>query len=146
MTARQCSHDLASEFEVTIEGAPGRSAGEILRAFDASVSILAKQIARDVGYDSLQDGISEMLVTPIARYDDMGERALQATEYEALAGKASFFKKDFERYDGIDATDLRDTLVRWVTFRSSRVTLGRRPGAHAGGERKARRFTPAVTP
>jgi zinc protease len=135
--------ELLSELEVNIEGAPGRSPAQILEAFDASMNELTSHTVTSA---NLQGAIFEALTGRIESLDRMSARADLLVRYERLTGRAEYLKDDLERYWTLGPQNLRDTMTVCMP-RDRRVVLLVTPDhvAPAGGERKARRFTPAET-
>jgi zinc protease len=140
----QHSRDLGSEFEVFIEGAPGRSAAELLAAFDTSMGETTKRQADALGQNLA--GLEEY-GSRFTQIDDIGGRAQLAAKYEALVGTAGYFKDDVERYAVVTNALFHETMTRWLpTERRIVILVTPDPRAPSGGELRDRRFKAAVAP
>jgi zinc protease len=145
VTARQRSGDLASQFDVHIIGAPGRSAVEVLAAYDAAMDELR---SRPVGPGELRGASYETLIDHDHALENPWTRASDYAKYARLVGTADYEAHDFERYSRLTPAQVREAMDRWLP-RDRRVVLlvTPTPGAPPGGERRgAPRFTPARTP
>jgi zinc protease len=142
--ARERPGAWASEFDVVVEGAPGRSAAELLAAYDAAMdAILAKGIDQ-----SMIDGASyEATIGRVYAYEGSATRAADYGRFWTLAGNADYASRDFARFTGITPEIADKTLRRWLP-RDRRVVLlvTPDPAAPAAGVKKGRRETPVREP
>ena len=135
----------ASEFDVTVEGVPGRSAAELLKAFDASMDeILAQGGITQSGIDG---AAYEVTIDRIFAYEKSETRATEYGKFWTLAGTGDYASRDFARYSGMTPQVAEETIRRWLP-RNRRVVLlvSPDPSAPAAGQRRGRRVTPAVKP
>jgi zinc protease len=132
VSARQRSRDLASEFEVRVEGAPGHSAAELLAAFDAAMDEIR---ARPATGDEIGYAAYEYLIDRPTAFERPAFRAAEYSKYTALVGDPGYFRHDFERYEGITPEILRSTIDTWLP-RDRRVVMlvTPTPSAPPGGE------------
>jgi zinc protease len=135
LAARQRSGALGSQFEIVLDGAEGKSAADLLAAFDAAMDELAATSATSHQIDG---ALYETLIERQLLLERPSVRAAEYAKSSALTGVADNLGQDFERYDHITSTIVRDTLRRWLP-RERRVVLlvTPSPGAAAGGERTA---------
>lgn len=138
---RQQPRELLSEFEVTIQGAPGRTPAQILDAFDASMNELTSY---QVPPADFQAAVFEALIDRIESLDMASTRADLLAQYQRVTGRAEYLKDDLDRYWTLGPQNLRDTMTAWMP-RDRRIVVLVTPdrSAPAGGQRKARRYTPA---
>jgi len=144
LRAQQVSSDTGSQFEVFINAAPGRSAAEVLAAYDATMDELRKaQVTPKV----FQGAAYESVLPRAMGLESAAQRAVELGRYAMLAGTAGYFDHDFERFRKMTPADVREAIDAWLP-RDRRVVLlvEPTPGAPPGGEVRARRFTPAGTP
>jgi zinc protease len=141
---KQHSHDLGSELEVTIEGAPGRSAAELLAAFDAAMGVLATRPASQgvigmAGYEEVMGQAVEL--------ENPRTRARSFVSYSALVGTPYYGPHDLGRYGQITPDDIPQAIAKWMPS-DRRVVLLVSPerGAPMAGERRGRRFVPGGSP
>jgi zinc protease len=143
VTARQASRRLASEFVVTIEGAPGKSASELLAAFDRSMDSFA---ARALQQGEIDHAAYDMVIANVYGYEAAPTRAFELAKYNALAGTPLYFGADAQRYDDITPAVVASVVKKWLP-RDRRVVMLVTPDRSAapGGERRGRRVVPAGT-
>jgi zinc protease len=144
VTARQRSRALGSEFEVTVEGAPGKSASDLLAAFDAAMDVVSHKVPTA---GQLAAALYETTIDRAYSYEHAMTRAEDFARYVALAGTASYAINDFRRYEGITAPVVTALFARFLP-RDRRVVFLVTPGKDAapGGERTGRRMIPARAP
>lgn len=144
VSSHQRSRDSASEFEILIEGAPGRSAAEILAAFDAAY---VKLLKRSTAPREIASARYETLVDRVMSRDNATTWANDYVRFEALAGLANNFKHDMDCYSGITPDQIRDAMERWTPL-GRRVVVLVSPDPHAapGGKLRGKRVVPSVTP
>lgn len=138
------SRDLGSELEVAIDGAPGRSAGELLAAFDDSMDHLSK---RQANATILLGAEYETLIGRITAVEDPWTEAASLAAYASLVGTAGYLEHDIQRFFELTPEKLRATLSRFMP-RDRRVValVTADPKAAAGGEKRDRRCTPVAKP
>ncbi len=144
VTVRQRSGTRASQFEVGLEAARGRTAGELLAAFDGAMDGARARLAQP---REISGAIYDMCVDPWLALEDASYRAQRYATFSVLVGTPEYVDHSFDRYRGITATVVRDTIATWLP-RDRRVVVlvTPTPGAPPGGERTARRFAQAVSP
>ncbi|MGD0526685.1 MAG: pitrilysin family protein [Polyangiaceae bacterium] len=140
----QRSDALASQFEIQIEGAPGKTAQQILAAFDATMDGLRQ---REPTKKELAGAIYETVIDRFLSEERAPTRAFDFARTRTLAESADPMKHDLGRYGRVDAGHVRDAIERFLP-RERRVVLlvTPTPGAPAGGARVGRRVTQAPTP
>jgi zinc protease len=144
VSARQRSGPQASQFEVWIDGAKGKSAGEILAAFDRAMDAIR---ARTPQSREISGAIYEVLVDDWLSLEGAPYRAQRYARFSALAGTPEYLDHNYDRYRGITGAVVRDTLTKWLPpDRRVVVLVTPTPNAALGGERTGRRFTQAVSP
>ena len=133
VTARQRSGALGSQFEIAIDGAKGKSAADLLSAFDSAMDELATASATPRQIDG---ALYETLIERQLLLERPSARAAEYAKSWALVGVADHLGRDFERYDHVTPTIVHDTLRKWLP-RGRRVVLlvTPTPRAAAGGER-----------
>ena len=139
--ARERSRDLTSEFLVTIVGAPGRTAVELLTAFDASMDELQ---GRELSAGQVDEAIYETLVDRFTSIDAAPSRAEMFANYQAIVGTPGYLSHDLKIHQSVSPQIVRDTMTQWMP-RDRRLVILVSPDRNAasGGERRTRRFTPA---
>jgi zinc protease len=144
VTARQRSGPQASQFEVWIDGAKGKSAGELLAAFDRAMDAVR---ARTPQSREISGAIYEVLVDDWLSLEGAPYRAQRYARFSALVGTPEYVDHNYDRYRGITGAVVRETLTKWLPpDRRVVLLVTPTPGAAAGGERTGRRFTQAVSP
>ncbi len=141
---QQRSGDLGSQFEITIEGAAGRSAAELLAAYDTAMSELHTILPSRA---ALQGAAEEMLSGARFSRESPSARAGEMAKYVRLVGTPDYFAHDSDRYSTATAQQVRDAIDRWLPpDRRLAILVTPTAGAAPGGEKHGRRFTPARTP
>jgi zinc protease len=142
--ARERSYAMASHFEVTIEGAAGRSPAELLTAFDSAMDAIR---TRPPTQKQLNDAAYETVIDRLMSYETQRVRAYEMATFTALLGTPTFIAHDMEHYEGISPTILTETIDKWLP-RDRRIVMmvTPTPGAPAAGERKGRRFVAVKAP
>jgi zinc protease len=140
----QYSLDLGSQFEVTIEGAAGRSPADLLAAFDATMQQLEQRQA-SAGVISM--AAYETVIGKLVDIESARRRAQSFATYAALVGTPGYYAHDFDRYDHVPVDAIHDAIVRWMP-RDRRVVVLVTPDRKApvSGMRTGRRFVPAGGP
>jgi zinc protease len=133
ITARERSGALGSQFEIVIDAAKGKSAADLLAAFDSAMDELR---TRSTGGRELDGALYETLIDRQMLLERPTTRASEYAKSSALVGVADNLGKDFERYDHLTSNVVRETLTKWLS-RDKRVVLlvTPTPNAAAGGER-----------
>ncbi len=133
VTVRERSGALGSQFEIVIDGAKGKSAAELLAAFDLAMDELRH---RSTSGRELDGALYETLIDRQMLLERPTTRAGEYAKSSALVGVADNLGRDFERYDHITSTIVRDTLTKWLpSDRRVVLLVTPTPGAAAGGER-----------
>jgi len=134
--ARERSGALGSQFEVLIDGAKGKSAADVLAAFDSAMDELR---SRSTSSRELDGALYETLIDRQLSLERPATRAAEYAKSWMLLGVADGLGKDFERYDHMTSTVVRETLLKYLP-KERRVVLlvTPTPGAPAGGERSGR--------
>jgi predicted Zn-dependent peptidase len=142
-TARQRSRELGSQFQIDIEGAPGKTADELLAAFDAAFDEIASRTPRP---HEIMNGEYEF-VRRWFDYERPGYRASEYAKYATLVGDADWTNHDLERYRDITPDALVSAMRTWLP-RERRVVLLVSPKqtALAGGQRTGRTVVDAAAP
>jgi zinc protease len=144
VTARQRSAALASQFEVAIEGARGKSVGEVLTAFDTAMDAVRQRAARP---REIGGAVYENCVDPWFSLEGLAYRAQRYATYSLLVGTPDYLEHNVDRYRGITPEIVRDAIARWLPADRRVVLLVTpSPTAGPGGERTGRRFAQAVHP
>jgi zinc protease len=144
VTARQRSGPQASQFEVWIDGAKGKSAGEILAALDRAMDGVRARTAQS---REISGAIYEVLVDDWLSLEGAPYRAQRYARFSALVGTPEYLDHNYDRYRGITAAVVRETITKWLPpDRRVVLLVTPTPGAAPGGERTGRRFTQAVSP
>jgi predicted Zn-dependent peptidase len=140
----QRSDALGSQFEIRLEGANGKTAKELLAAFDAAMDDIRQ---REPTKKELAGAIYETVIDRFLALERPPTRAFDFARTRTLAESADVTKHDLGRYGRVDAGHVRDAIVRFLP-RDRRVVLlvTPTPGAPAGGSRVGRRVAQAVTP
>jgi zinc protease len=144
VTTHQRSDALGSQFEVHLEGANGKSAKELLAAFDAAMDDIRQ---REPTKKELAGAIYETVIDRFLALERAPTRAFDFARTRTLAESADPTKHDLGRYGRVDAGHVRDAVVLFLP-RDRRVVLlvTPTPGAPAGGQRVGRHVVPAATP
>jgi zinc protease len=144
VSTHQRSDVLGSQFEVRIEGANGKTAREILAAFDAAMDDIR---LREPTKKELAGAIYETVIDRFLALERAPTRAFDFARTRTLAESADPTKHDLGRYGRVDAGHARDAVVRFLP-RDRRVVLlvTPTPGAPAGGQLVGKRVTQATTP
>jgi predicted Zn-dependent peptidase len=140
----QRSDALGSQFEIRLEGANGKSAKELLAAFDTAMDDLRQ---REPTKKELAGAIYETVIDRFLALERPSTRAFDFARTRTLAESADPTKHDLGRYGRVDAGHVRDAITNLLR-RDRRVVLlvTPTPGAPAGGERVGRRVVQATTP
>jgi phytoene/squalene synthetase len=135
---------LGSQFEVHLEGANGKTANELLTAYDAAMDDLR---GHEPTKKELAGAIYETVIDRFLGLERAPTRAFDFARTKTLAESADPTKHDLGRYGRVDAGHVRDAIATLLP-RDRRVVLLVTPtrGAPAGGARVGRRVTPAGTP
>jgi zinc protease len=141
--ANQMSRELGSEFEVTVEGAPGHPAKELLAALDASLASLAGRRADDA---ELRGAFFETVAEDVFKLDDVKVRAWRFGRYFEAVGTPDYYEHDIERYER-GMPQVAGAIAKWMP-RDRRVVLLVQPDPKAapGGERVGRTVVPQGQP
>ncbi len=143
VTVHQRSRDLASEFDIYVEGAAGRSASEVLAAFDAAY---AKLLDRRPTPGEIASARYEMLIDRTLGRDSATTWAKDYLRYEALAGIANNYQHDLDRYI-VTPEQMNETMKRWTPPGQRLVLLvSPDPNAPSGGKLGARRVVVSGNP
>jgi predicted Zn-dependent peptidase len=141
VSTRQHSSALGSEFEITLEAAPGRSAAELLGAYDTAMSELRPRLATR---DELSGCVDELTTHRRMALEEPADRAYEMSQFTRLVGTPDYFTHDVERFTTATAAQVRDTIERWLPAdRRVVVLVTPKSDAPPGGERTGRRFTAA---
>jgi zinc protease len=144
VSAHQASSSLASVFELSVDAVPGRTAAELLAACDDALDQVRTRVARQSAIDR---AAYELLVDQRQSIESTSFRAERYVFYSALVGTPDYIAHDFQRYSGVTPDDVRKAMEKWLPHDRRVVLLvDPAPGAAAGGEKKGRRFVPAVAP
>jgi zinc protease len=117
--ARQRAGVWGSEFEVLVEGVPGRSADEILTAFDEAMNEIQQRQPTQWELDSAS---YEVTIDRVFSYERSLTRASEYGKFWKLAGTPDFAHRDFARFAGITPEVASETIRRWFPP-SRRVVL-----------------------
>lgn len=142
--AGQRSRSLASEFAVYIEGAPGKTATEVLAAFDGAMDAL---LARPLEQLDVDHAVYDTIVERAYGWEAASTRASEYAKYQAAVGSPSYLLRDLARFEGITPSVVSDALKRLLP-RDRRVVVlvSPSPAATPAGERVSRRTVPARQP
>jgi zinc protease len=140
----QRSDALGSQFEIRIEGANGKTAKEILAAFDAAMVDIRQ---REPSKKELAGAIYETVIDRFLALERPPTRAFDFARTSTLAESPDVTKHDLGRYGRVDAGHVRDAMVKFLpSDRRVVLLVAPTPGAPAGGQRVGRRVTQAPTP
>ncbi len=140
----QRSDALGSQFEIRLEGANGKSAKELLAAFDAAMLEIRQ---REPTKKELAGAIYETVIDRFLALERPPSRAFDFARTSTLAESPDVTKHDLGRYGRVDAGHVRDAVVKFLPpDRRVVLLVTPTPGAPAGGKAVGRRVTPAVTP
>jgi zinc protease len=133
-----------SQFEITVEGAPGKAPGELLAALDAALDEIR---ALEPTVEAIHGAVYEALVNRLVGFDQPSVRAAEYARFSFHAGEPGYLRHDVERYDAVTPASVRAAIAAWLP-RDRRVVIAVTPtkGASLGGDRIQRRFIPARTP
>jgi zinc protease len=142
--AGQRSRNLASEFSVYIEAAPGKTATEVLAAFDSAMDALMAHPLEQLDVDH---AVYDTIVDRAYSWEAAEARVGEYAKYQASVGSPAYLPHDLARYDGITPSVVSDALKRFLP-RDRRVVVlvSPSPKAAPGGERLSRRTVPARQP
>jgi predicted Zn-dependent peptidase len=144
VTARQRSGTHASQFEITLEGARGKTPAELLAAFDSTMDQIR---TRQADQRSIRAAVYEMCVDPALSLEGLAYRSERYATYSELVGTPDYIDHNFERYRGITPQIVHDTIAQFLPADRRVVLLVTpTPGAAPGGEKRGRRVVPAVAP
>lgn len=144
VTAHQRSNIAGSQFEVTVEGAHGKTPDELLTALDAAMD----EIRALEPKAAVVDGAAyETIIDRLLATERSATRASEYVRYSAFVGTPSYLQHDFERYQDVTPRALHEAIVQWLP-RDRRVVLRvtPTPTASLGGDRTGKRFIQARTP
>jgi zinc protease len=140
----QRSDALGSQFEIQLEAAPGKTAPQLLAAFDAAMDGLRQ---REPTKKELAGAIYETVIDRFVAEERAATRAFDFARTRTLAASADPMKHDLGRYGRVDAGHVRDAIDKFLVHDRRVVLLVTpTPGAPAGGARVGRRVTQAATP
>ena len=136
--ARARSGTRASQFEVRIVAAPGRSAADLLAAYDVAMGELRSRLAQPA---EIAGAVYETLIDQDHALENPWTRASYYAKYERLVGTPDYVSHDFQRYEGLTPAAVREALDKWLPRCIRRVVLlGDADTRRLGGERRARRL------
>jgi zinc protease len=142
--AYQSSSQYASEFGLSVVGARGRTAAELLAAVDSAMDAARTRVARQ---REINGAVYEMCVDKLLWLEGMSYRAQRYAGFSVLVGTPSYIDHNFDRYRDITPGIVHDTIARWLPPDKRVVFLVTpKPDAAPGGEQTGRRFAPAVSP
>jgi zinc protease len=142
--ADQSSDKYASQFVLSVVGARGRTAAELLAAVDSAMDAARTQVARQRHINS---AIYEMLVDSLFGLEGLAYRAQRFASFSMLVGTPTYIEHDFDRYRDITPGVVHETMAHWLPPDKRVVFLVTpKPDAAPGGEQMGRRFVPAVSP
>ncbi|HEX3344772.1 MAG TPA: hypothetical protein VHS09_09380, partial [Polyangiaceae bacterium] len=127
-----------------IEGAGGKTAKELLAAFDAAMDAFR---GREPSKKELAGAIYETVIDRVLALERAPVRAFDFARTRTLAESADSTLHDLGRYGRVDAGHVRDAIAKDLP-RDRRVVVlvTPTPGAPAGGARVGRRVALATTP
>jgi zinc protease len=142
--ASQRSYSLASEFEVYIEGIPGKTAPELLAAFDTAMDQVR---SRTVDATTLEHAVYEATIGRVYAVEATKNRSANFAKFQTLVGKPEYFRDDIRRFTGTTIADIPDLIARYLPRDRRLVFLNTpNPKAAPGGEITHRRFVAAGAP
>lgn len=141
---RQRSTLAGSQFEVTVDGAQGKTPDELLAALDAALDEIRALEPKDT---EVQGAAYETIIARLVATERSATRAGEFAKFSASVGAPGYLWHDFERYEGVTPRAVHDTIVKWLPP-DRRVVLRVTPtsGASIGGDRMGKRFIQARTP
>jgi zinc protease len=144
VTAYQSSGRYASQFVLSVVGARGRTATELLAAVDSAMDAARTRVARQ---REINGAVYELNIDPLFGLEGMEYRAQRYARFSMLVGTPSYIEHNFDRYLDITPGIVHETIARWLPP-DKRVVLLVTPKADAapGGEQTGRRFVPTVSP
>jgi predicted Zn-dependent peptidase len=144
VTVRNRSTVSGSQFEVSLQGAPGKTPEEIATAFDAAMDEIKRTQPTST---EVQSATYETLVNRYVSYERLAVRAGEYAKFAAHLGAAGTLWHEFERYKHISPSVMQQAMIKWLPSDRCVVLLVRpTPGASRGGDRILRRFFPARGP
>jgi len=142
--ARQRSGVAGSHFEVTLEGAPGKSADELLAALDAA---LVEARARQPTQAEIGAAVYEELVHRVLATEHPATRAGEYAKLTAVLGKPDYWRGDIARYESVTPRSIHDAIAQWLPAdRRVVIRVTPSPGASIGGDRTGTHTSRARTP
>jgi len=144
VTTHQRSDALGSQFEIRLEAANGKTAKELLAAFDTTMDDIRQ---REPTKKELAGAIYETVIDRFLALERPPSRAFDFARTRTLAESADVTKHDLGRYGRVDGGQVRESVANLLR-RDRRVVLlvTPTPGAPAGGQLVGKRVTPSATP
>lgn len=144
VTTHQRSDALGSQFEIRLEAANGKTAKELLAAFDTAMDDIRQ---REPTKRELAGAIYETVIDRFLALERPQSRAFDFARTRTLAESADVTKHDLGRYGRVDGGQVRESVANLLR-RDRRVVLlvTPTPGAPAGGQLVGKRVTPSATP
>jgi zinc protease len=138
LRVQQRSGDMGSQFEITIDVAPGRAVAEVLAAFDAAIDEVR---SRRIVQREIEGATYEVIMGRAMALESPVTRAADFARYTTLVGTPDYVRHDFDRFRDLSPALVHEAIDKWLP-RDRRVVLLVEPvhGAPPGGERRARRF------
>jgi len=144
VSAHQRSDALGSQFEIRIEGANGKTAKELLAAFDLAMNAIR---GRAPSKKELAGAIYETVIDRFLALERAPTRAFDFARTRTLAESADPTKHDLGRYGRVDDAQVREAMQTFLgPDRRVVLLVTPTPGAPAGGTRVGRRVVQAKTP
>jgi zinc protease len=142
--AFQRSRPLASVLMLSIEGAPGKTAIELLAAFDKTMDAL---MTRPFSQADVNLSVYAPVVQRVYSLERGALRAAEYAKYVGITGTPDYLIRDLTRYQRITPAVATQAMTRYLP-RDRRVVVLVSPSrtAEPGGERKARRTIAARQP
>jgi zinc protease len=144
VSAYQSSSQYASEFDLSVVGASGRTPAELLAAVDSAMDAARTRVPHQ---REINGAVYEMCVDKSFWLEGMAYRAQRYAAFSMLVGTPSYIDHNFDRYRGITPEIVHETIARWLPPDKRVVFLVTpKPDAAPGGELTGRRSVPAVSP
>ena len=133
-----------SQFEITVDGAPGKAPDELVAALDAALDEIR---ALEPTVEEIHGAVYEALINRLVGFEQTSARAAEYARFSASVGEPGYLRHDVERYEAVTPASVRAAIAAWLP-RDRRVVIAVTPtkGASIGGDRIQRRFIAARTP
>jgi zinc protease len=133
-----------AQFEITVDGAPGRSPDELVAAIDAALDEIR---ALEPTVAEIRGAAYEALINRLVGFELTSARAAEYARFSATVGEPGYLRHDVERYEAVTPASVRAAIAAWLP-RDRRVVIAVTPtkGASVGGDRIQKRFVAARTP